>query len=98
MAIKYFRNSGTRDIAEGINSKSARRLLPVLLQKSAQRALFVIEHMTSLKEIAAFPGWRLERLKGDRAGQYSIRINEQYRVCFGWDGTDAEEVEIVDYH
>ena len=46
----------------------------------------------------ALPGFRLEKLKGDRAGMYSIRINQQYRICFFWDGSNASEVEIVDYH
>jgi len=54
--------------------------------------------MTAIRELAAFPGWRLEMLKGDRAGQYSIRINDQYRICFVWNGIDVEDVEIVDYH
>ena len=54
--------------------------------------------MTALAELAAFPSWRTEALRGDRAGQHSIRINAQYRVCFIWNGTDAEQVEITDYH
>lgn len=54
--------------------------------------------MTSRSDLSAFPRWRLESLKGDRAGQYSIRINNQYRICFGWDGTDVTSVEVTDYH
>ena len=98
MAVKQYKNSGTRDIAESENSKVARRLLPLALHKTARKALFVIDHMTSIKELAAFPGWHLEKLKGDRIGQYSIRIDDQYRICFIWDGTDADNVEVVDYH
>ena len=98
MAIKTYRNSGTRDIAENENSKAARRLLPGALHRAARKALFLIENMTDVRDLACFPGWRLERLKGDRIGQYSIRINDQYRICFIWDGTDADAVEIVDYH
>ena len=98
MAIRNYKNAGTRDIAESENSKAARRLLPTPLHKAARRALFAIENMMSLRDLAAYPGWRLERLRGDRTEQYSIRINDQYRICFAWDGTDADAVEIVDYH
>ena len=51
-----------------------------------------------LSDLAKFPGNRLEALKGGRSGQYSIRINDQYQVCFSWDGREAHDVEIVDYH
>ena len=57
-----------------------------------------IDAAASLEVLRVPPGNRLEALKGDRAGQYSIRINDQFRVCFRWSGTDAEDVEIVDYH
>ena len=57
-----------------------------------------IDAAASLEFLRVPPGNRLEALKGDRAGQYSIRINDQFRVCFRWSGTDAEDVEIVDYH
>ncbi len=98
MAIKSYRNASTRDFAEGVASKNARRLLPIVLHPSARPGLAAIEAMTALSEFAAFPGWQLEKLKGDRASQYSIRINSQYRICFRWNGVDAEAVEIVDYH
>ncbi len=58
----------------------------------------VLDAMTSLAELAPFPGWRLEQLRGDRSGQYSLRINDQYRICFAWNGIDVFEVEITDYH
>jgi toxin HigB-1 len=98
MAIQSYRDEATRDIAESINSKSARRILPVQLHSSARKRLAVLDAMTSLAELALFPGWRLEQLRGDRIGQYSIRINEQYRICFAWNGIDVLEVEITDYH
>jgi len=53
---------------------------------------------SSLDELRAIPGNRLEKLKGDRVGQYSIRVNNQWRICFAWRDRDAYEVEIIDYH
>ena len=98
MPIVSYKTSGTRDIAEHTSSKSSRRFLPSNLNNAAQRRLAVLDAMTDLSELSIFPGWRLEQLKGDRLGQYSIRINDQYRICFIWNGTDVANVEIVDYH
>ena len=64
----------------------------------ARRKLEQLNQAGHLDDLRVPPGNRLEALKGDRAGQYSIRINDQFRVCFRWTGTDAEDVEIVDYH
>jgi proteic killer suppression protein len=64
----------------------------------AHRKLREIHRAARLSDLGALPGNRLEALKGKRAGQYSIRINDQYRVCFTWDLKDAYDVEIVDYH
>lgn len=64
----------------------------------AERKLNQIHAAQSLSDIALFPENRLEALKGDRKGQHSIRINDQYRICFEWRDSDAFEVEIVDYH
>ncbi|MDW8234941.1 MAG: type II toxin-antitoxin system RelE/ParE family toxin, partial [Roseiflexaceae bacterium] len=89
MAIRSYRNDGVRDIAENVNSKAARRTLPVHLHHAARRRLAALDAITSLSDLTPFAGWRLEQLRGDRAGQYSIRINDQYRICFDWDGTDA---------
>ena len=58
----------------------------------------MLDDATSLNDLAALPGNRLEALRGDRKGQHSIRINDQYRVCFAWQEGDAHNVEIVDYH
>jgi len=62
------------------------------------RKLLLVDAAESLDDLRVPPGNRLEKLLGDRAGQYSIRINDQYRVCFRWQGSDAHDVEIVDYH
>lgn len=98
MAIRSFRDEGARDIAESTNTKAARRTLPVHLHQPARRRLAALDAMTALSDLAIFPGWRLEQLKGDRAGQYSLRINNQYRICFQWNGIDILNVEITDYH
>ena len=58
----------------------------------------MLDGATSLKELASVPGNHVEALKGDRVGQYSVRINDQFRVCFVWTGEDAKDAEIVDYH
>ena len=58
----------------------------------------MLDAAATLEELAQLPGNRLKPLKGDREGQHSIRINDQYRLCFIWDGQDADEVEITDYH
>jgi toxin HigB-1 len=63
-----------------------------------RRKLRMIDEARELKDIGNIPGNRLKKLKGDRRGQYSIRVNDQWRICFRWTGADAEEVEIVDYH
>jgi toxin HigB-1 len=66
-------------------------------ERTAQRRLAFLNQIRSLDDLKS-PGFRLEALKGSRRGQYSIRINDQWRVCFRWAGGDAHEVEIVDYH
>lgn len=72
--------------------------LPSTILKTALRKLTQLEAASSLDELRFPPGNRLEALKGDRAGQHSIRINDQFRVCFQWDGQNAHKVEIADYH
>jgi len=64
----------------------------------AERKLVILDAATSLDVLAGLPGNRLEALRGDRKGQYSIRINDQWRICFRWKDGDALDVEIVDYH
>ena len=68
------------------------------IERAAVRKLEMIGDATSLADLQAVPGNRLERLRGDREGQHSIRINQQWRVCFVWAEGGASEVEIVDYH
>lgn len=72
--------------------------MPAGLVGCSTRKLTQINRVRELAELSVPPGNRLERLRGDRAGQYSIRINDQYRVCFRWKENDADEVEITDYH
>lgn len=68
------------------------------IERSALRKLDMLEAAQDMRTLAALPGNRLEALKGDRKGQHSIRINDQWRICFGWRDGHAYEVEIVDYH
>src|SRR5438445_4296814 len=68
------------------------------IERSARRKLLLLDQSVSLNDLAAAPGNRLEALAGDRAGQHSIRINDQFRLCFTWDAPYANNVEIVAYH
>jgi toxin HigB-1 len=67
------------------------------IERTAQRKLTMLDEAETLTDLTALPGTRLEALTGDRKGQYGIRINDQYRVCFVWSDGDANEIEIVDY-
>ncbi len=97
MAIE-FRDSGTEDVFNGVDSKAARKICPRDLVDRAREKLFLVDDAEALQDLRVPPGNRLEALKGDRRGQYSIRINERYRICFRWSEQGAREVEIVDYH
>ena len=96
--IQSFKNRGTEDIFNGSNTKDARKCCPISLWKIAGRKLDQLDSVTSLQELRIPPGNQLEALLGDRAGQYSIRINAQYRICFLWLEVGPDQVEIVDYH
>ena len=96
--IRTFRNAGTDDIFNGRSTKAARKVLPQNLWRVATRKLDQLDSVGLLDELSVPPGNRLEALKGDRIGQWSIRINDQYRVCFVWSAEGPTEVEIVDYH
>lgn len=96
--IRSFRDRGTEDIFDGADSPAARRVCPRDVWGVARRKLDQINRVRSLLELAIPPGNHLERLLGNRSGQHSIRINDQYRVCFRWEVGDAYEVEIADYH
>jgi toxin HigB-1 len=89
------RSCRDKDAQRLLERKFSRRLQAI--EKSARVRLEVLDAATSLRDLD-LPGFRLEALKGDRNGQHSIRINDQYRICFTWRGGDAHEVEIVDYH
>ena len=91
--IKTFKCRQTQTLFETGQSRRWSGVLSV-----AQRKLTQLQMAHELKDLASPPGNRLEALRGDRAGQYSIRINDQWRVCFRWTDTGPEDVEIVDYH
>ena len=93
-----FRNKASRDIALGELSKESRRILSVTLHKLARKRLAYLAAVESLNDLKVRSGLGLHHLKGDRKGQHAIMINDQYRICFAWDGKNAEVVEIVDYH
>jgi len=98
MGIISFKDKATEDINYGKSNKSAIRKLPKELHKKAQICLAKLGAATSLGDLKTIRGNRFEALRGDRKGQYSIRVNDQYRLCFEWAGQNALEVEIVDYH
>jgi proteic killer suppression protein len=93
-----FKNAGSEDIFNGENTQAARKACPQSLWRVAARKLDLLDSVVSLDELRVPPGNRLETLTGDRKGQHSIRINDQYRICFVWTSMGPDEVEIVDYH
>jgi proteic killer suppression protein len=96
--IVSFKDEGTEDVFDGRDTKKARKACPRSIWSVARRKLDQINQAVELDDLRVPPGNRLEELKGDREGQHSIRINDQYRVCFTWTEGGAEEVEIVVYH
>ena len=84
--------------AENLFHRDPSRKLPSDIQRVALRKLRMLNRATNVGDLKVPPANRLERLKGDRAGQYSIRINDQFRICFTWRNDEALDVEIVDYH
>ncbi len=96
--IVSFKDQATEDIFNGVNSKIARKACPQTLWRIALRKLDQIDSVRELDELKVPPGNRLERLSGDRKGESSIRINEQYRICFIWGDAGPSNVEITDYH
>jgi proteic killer suppression protein len=91
--IRSFRDPDT----ERVFRRLPVRRFAAELQRAAYRKLLVLEAATTLEDLRSTPGNRLEKLGGDRKGQYSIRINAQWRICFRWEG-GAHDVEITDYH
>ncbi|MEM9567021.1 MAG: type II toxin-antitoxin system RelE/ParE family toxin [Cyanobacteria bacterium P01_E01_bin.34] len=96
--IQYFKCWGTQDIFYGVSSKDARKACPRKLRPIAARILDLLDSAEDFGDIKARSEDKLEKLTGDRAGQYSIRINQQYRICFEWNDPGPFSVEIVDYH
>ena len=97
--IVSFADDGTSDVFHGKDTKAARKTCPSDLWRVAQRKLDQIHHYAKvLVDLKAPPQNRLKALKGNRKGQHSIRINDQYRICFVWTDAGAENVEITDYH
>ena len=96
--IKSWKNQGSIDIARGQNTKAARKVLPVELHHTAQKLLKVLHAAPTLQTLKGRRSLRLHVLGKGRKGEFSISINDQYRVCFKWDDGNVEDVEIVDYH
>jgi toxin HigB-1 len=96
--IRSFRDKGTEDLFHGVSSKAARKVCPTDLVKVAARKLDMLNAAETLGDLKKPPKNQLEKLKEDRAGQHSIRINEQFRVCFVWTDAGPELVEVTDYH
>ena len=93
MTIKSFKCAETEKMFKGERVKRFANI-----QAGAMRKLAILNRAGKLEDLRVPPGNRLEALKRNRLGQHSIRVNDQFRVCFVWTGTDAENVEIVDYH
>lgn len=92
--IRSFKDRETEKVFE----RSFSRKLPLEIQRVALRKLRMLHRAVNLKDLRVPPANRLEQLYGDRVGQYSIRINDKWRICFEWRAGDAFNVEIVDYH
>jgi proteic killer suppression protein len=92
--IESFADPEAEKIFRGLVS----RKLPLEIQRAARRKLLYLDDASDLRDLLSPPGNRLEALKGDRVGWYSIRVNDQWRICFRWAGGKAEDVEILDYH
>ena len=84
--------------AERLFRRERSRRLPPDIQRSAQRKLAILDAADTLEDLRSPPGNRLEQLSGTRAGQYSIRVNDQWRICFRWADGDVDAAEITDYH
>lgn len=96
--IKSFRDKGTADIFDRLNTREARQAYPQQIWRVAQRKLDQLNGAVSLESLRIPPANFLEALKDERKKQHSIRINDQFRVCFVWTDDGADSVEITDYH
>lgn len=97
MIVKFL-DKGTEDIFNGVASKHARKCCPQSIWKIAIRKLDQLDSVIQLDELKIPPGNNLEKLAGNRKGMHSIRINQQYRICFTWTESGPDYVEITDYH
>jgi proteic killer suppression protein len=96
--ITSFKNKATEDVFNGKNTKSARKLCPQTLWNIVARKFDQLDSVVNIEELRIPPGNRFEELSGDRQGEYSIRINQQYRICLKWKQSEPFDVEIIDYH
>jgi proteic killer suppression protein len=96
--IVSFGDAGTEDVFHGRDTKAARRACPSSLRAIARRKLDQLNAAVSLASLRLPPGNRLESLKGNRTGQFGIRIDDQFRICFAWTEAGPAGVEIADYH
>ena len=96
--IRSFADGATEDLFDGIESTRARRACPAALWPVLYRKFSQLNRVRTVAELGVPPGNRLERLKGSGSGQYSIRINDQYRLCFRWEDGYGDDVEVTDYH
>jgi proteic killer suppression protein len=96
--IQSFKDKAAEDIFNGNPTRGARKICPKNLWNIAFRKLDQLDSALTLDELRVPPGNRFEALSGDRKGQYSIRINDQYRICFNWADMGPLDVEITDYH
>ncbi|MFB6357096.1 MAG: type II toxin-antitoxin system RelE/ParE family toxin [bacterium] len=96
--IQEFADEGTEDIYNNDNTKKARQTCPKELWRTAQKKFTFLNTAQELNDLRVLPGNQLESLSGNRKGQYSIRINDQYRICFRWTDIGPTDVEIIDYH
>lgn len=92
--IKSFADRETEKLFRGHKSKA----VPERVRERAESKLRVLNAATNIEDLRVPPGNHLEKLRGDREGEWSIRINQQYRLCFSFEGGDAHDVEVVDYH
>ncbi len=98
MAIKSFKTKKSEEIAHGKKTKRSLKQLPGELHYTAYKKLIFLDSVKTLESIRAWPGLKLEPLKGSRKDQWSIRINDQYRICFRFEKGQVLDVEVVDYH
>jgi len=96
--IRSFRNRGTQDVFDGLDTKVARRVCPPALWERARRRLSQLDYASGLEDLRLPSSNRLHALKSDRQGQHSISIDLEYRICFHWTPAGPEGVEITDYH